>query len=529
MVDIGGGDADVHEAMACAGWSDGLPLVPPTPERVALMMQGTSRPEDEEIGRCPPMYGMVTVRNVAVNAVMAGCEARHLVVVLAAVEAMLADEFNLHGVHATTMGATPVVLVSGPVRHDAGLNSAHGALGSGSRANACIGRAIKLVLQNVGGAKLGGTESTTLGSPSKFTLCIAEAEETLEGLDGWLPYHRASRGHAEVESVVTVVAATSGPAQLVDFLTRDAPTLVSMLGEHLAGAYAPHMPLVNECILVISPEHLTTLSRGGVRSKAELCSALWHSANRASVRKLPSTLVLAGKGSFLFLLLAHALLLLSAALSLVADVLSSLSPGHWQLFHPLHSIIANALGVPKFVSPESFHLIVAGAPAGKFSAYMSGFGVGLPPRPTARLSVASSVLVERPPDGLAARAAAAAAGTATPGASLRSPRSPTAAVAELPSPASTFNLVKPTGLRMVTPHEPLERPETLDGIIGLVDISKAGGKTLLDTLESRLLREFPHLRCKRFTKPTFSRPMPDGLAQHIAESQCTFVVSALAD
>ena len=204
---------DVHELMAAAGWSDGLPLVPPTPLRVDRMLRGTARAADEVLGLCPPMYASVSVRRVAINAVMAGCEPRHLRIVLAAVEAMLAHPFNLHGVHATTMGATPAVLVSGPARGEAGLNSAHSALGgSGSRANASIGRAIKLVLQNVGGARLGGTESTTLGSPCKISLCIAEAEEALTA-HGWQPYHATSRGYNAGDSVVTVLACTSGPAQ----------------------------------------------------------------------------------------------------------------------------------------------------------------------------------------------------------------------------------------------------------------------------------------------------------------------------
>ena len=177
------------------------------------------------------MYVAVTVEKVAANAVMAGCEARHLRVVIAAVEAMLASEFNLHGVHATTMGATPCVIVSGPVRREAGLHSDHSALGSASRANACIGRAVKLVLQNIGGARLGGTESTTLGTPMKVGFCVAENEEllgasTTTGGTGtgseWAPYHVASRGCNAGDSCVTVVALTSGPLQLVDFATRDA-------------------------------------------------------------------------------------------------------------------------------------------------------------------------------------------------------------------------------------------------------------------------------------------------------------------
>lgn len=209
---------DEHEAMFLRGWSDGLPLVPPTESRVRRMLRGTTRSANEALGKCPPMYSEVTVEKVAINAVLAGCEPKQLRVVLAATEAMLAEPFNLHGVSATTMGATPCVLVNGPARLDAGLNAGLGALGSGTRANASVGRALKLILQNVGGAQLGGTESTTLGTPMKFTLCVAECEEELSS--GWEPFH-CSRGFNRGDSAVTVLAVTSGPHQLVDFSTRE--------------------------------------------------------------------------------------------------------------------------------------------------------------------------------------------------------------------------------------------------------------------------------------------------------------------
>jgi hypothetical protein len=142
---------------------------------------------------------------------MAGCEPRQLTTVLAAVECLLDPEFNAHGVSATTMGATPCSIVSGPVRTAAGVNSGMGALGSGHRANGCIGRAVKLVLQNCGGAKLGGTESTTLGTPMKYTMCVAEREEVAPE---WLPYHVEQHGADPADSVVTMLAVMSGPHQV---------------------------------------------------------------------------------------------------------------------------------------------------------------------------------------------------------------------------------------------------------------------------------------------------------------------------
>ena len=125
----------------------------------------------------PPDLVEITVEKVAINAVMAGCRPDYLPVVIAAVEAVCTDEFNIHGVTATTMGAAPVMVVNGPIRHRIGMNMKLGALGAGSRANATIGRAVRLVIRNVGGARPGGVDRSTLSSPLKFTMCFAEWEE----------------------------------------------------------------------------------------------------------------------------------------------------------------------------------------------------------------------------------------------------------------------------------------------------------------------------------------------------------------
>ena len=230
--DSNGPNDDLLERLFSDGLTDGLPCVPPTHPRVARMLEAVAHVKKYSdptnvLGECAPSYNDVTVAHCAAAAVMAGCQPKQFVVVLAAVEAMLSEAFNLHGVSATTMGATPCVIVNGPVRTAAGLNSGIGALGSSSRANASIGRALKLVLQNVGEAKLGGTESTTIGSPNKFTLCLAEFEEHLSDSD-WEPLH-VGRGFTVVDSAVTVVAVTAGPIQLVDFNTTDARKLVELL------------------------------------------------------------------------------------------------------------------------------------------------------------------------------------------------------------------------------------------------------------------------------------------------------------
>ena len=175
-IEIGDGE-DVIEAMYDRDWSDGLPLVPPTEQRVMRMLQGTDRAAQEVLGNCPPNMRELTVEKVAVNAVMAGCKPEYLPVVLAAVEAVMDEQFGLHGVIATTMYVSPVLVVNGPVRQRIGMNAGVNALGQGNRANATIGRAVQLIIRNVGGGKPDGVDRANLGNPGKYTYCFAEDEE----------------------------------------------------------------------------------------------------------------------------------------------------------------------------------------------------------------------------------------------------------------------------------------------------------------------------------------------------------------
>ena len=179
------------------------------------------------------------------------------------------------------MGGTPCLIVNGSDVERLGLNYGCGALGSGSRANATIGRAVKLVLQNVGGARLGGTESTTLGTPMKFSFCVAENEALLQRY-GWRTLAE-TRGAEEGTSTVTAVGVTSGPHQVVDFKTRSATWLVDMLATSMVTSYTYYMPMINEVVVFISPEHIDTLSAGGIYSKEELAKRLWKRCNRLIV------------------------------------------------------------------------------------------------------------------------------------------------------------------------------------------------------------------------------------------------------
>ena len=160
------------------GWTDGLPIVPPTAERVGEFVAASGREASEDLGPVPPRMGRATVEAVAVNAVMAGCRPEYMPVVLAAVEAALAPEFNLNGVQATTHMCSPLILVSGPVVQRLGISAAANCFGHGHRANATIGRALRLVMVNLGGGHPEVGDHSTLGAPSKFTFCIGVDEES---------------------------------------------------------------------------------------------------------------------------------------------------------------------------------------------------------------------------------------------------------------------------------------------------------------------------------------------------------------
>lgn len=179
--------------------SDGLPIVPPTRERVERMLTGTHRDPQEVIGQIPPKWAPATVEKVAVNSVMAGCLPEYLPVVIAAVEGIVEPRFNLYGVQATTGYVGPALLVNGPVRNELGINCDSGVFGPGHRANATIGRAVRLILITVGGGYPGDTDRATFGWPGKYTFCFGENEER----SPWEPYH-VSRGYRPEQSTVTV-------------------------------------------------------------------------------------------------------------------------------------------------------------------------------------------------------------------------------------------------------------------------------------------------------------------------------------
>ena len=262
-----GGDEDEIEAMFDRGWSDGLPLVPPTQERVLRMLAGTSRDPQEVLGDVPPDLSPATVEKIAINAVMAGCKPEYLPVVLAAVEAILDEPFAMHGVLATTMYVGPVVIVNGPVRRQIGMNARGNALGQGNRANATIGRAVQLVVRNIGGGRPQEVDRATLGNPGKLTYCFAEDEEE----NPWTSLAE-DRGIAKGKSAVTVFAGF-GLQGVVDQKSRTPESLARTFAECLNAIHHPKLAPSCDAILVVCPEHARTFHAAGW-SKARLYEEL---------------------------------------------------------------------------------------------------------------------------------------------------------------------------------------------------------------------------------------------------------------
>jgi len=324
---------DPFEFMFEQGLTDGLPVVPPTPERVLRMLGGTRRDPGEVVALVPPNMGQATVEKIAINAVMAGCRPAYLPVVLAAVEAVCTDGFNIHGVLATTHFAGPVLIVNGPIRDRIGMNYRVNALGQGNRANATIGRALQLVVRNVGGGRPGEIDRAALGQPGKYTFCFAEHEAR----SSWEPLH-VERGFRADQSTVTAFAGAA-PTGFVDQLARGAAELATSYGLMLATVSHPKQYGYGEALVIVTPEHVDTFAKDGW-TKAQVREAI----QRATLR--PARELARDE---------------RCAEGLTVDEVERL--GH-------------DTPVPKFRSPEMIKLVVAGGEAGKFAAYVMGWGGG---------------------------------------------------------------------------------------------------------------------------------------------------------
>jgi hypothetical protein len=248
---------DEFEMMFDRGFTDGLPVVPPTEERVLRVLQGTTRAPREVVAVVPPDLVEVTVEKIAVNAVMAGCRPEYLPWVIAAVEAACTDEFNVHGVLATTMPVGPVVICNGPGTVAIGMNAGGNALGQGNRANLTIGRAVQLVIRNVGGGRPGEVDRATHGNPGKISFCFAELEASS-------PFDSlaVSRGFAPSTNTVTVFAG-EGPRCIVDQKARTAEQLANTFAACLRTLHNPKLVLGFDTVLVVGPEHARVFADDG--------------------------------------------------------------------------------------------------------------------------------------------------------------------------------------------------------------------------------------------------------------------------
>ncbi len=257
-------------------WSDGLPIVPPTVERVTQMLTQTRRHPGEVVARVAPGFGAATVERIAVNAVLAGCDPEYLPALIAAVEAAAVPEFNLQGIQATTNPVAVWVIVNGPAAQRLGVNGTFNCLGQGAWANATIGRALRLVLQNCGGALPGEMDRATQGQPGKYSFCCAENE----GANPWEPLH-VERGFDRAASTVTVVGAEG--TMNMNTHTKDAGELLRAIAETMQHPPSNEYTHGGEPWLILSPEHAEILKAAGL-TKTEVKRRLWEGSKMPARR-----------------------------------------------------------------------------------------------------------------------------------------------------------------------------------------------------------------------------------------------------
>ena len=255
MLDFANEDS-AYEAFV-ARYSDGLPVVLPTPERVRAMLTGTRENPDDVLGHVYPSGNLATVRDVAVNAVMAGAEPRQLRTILATLEALLDERFNLNGLQSTTHCATPLVIVSGPHAAEASLAAGNNVLGNGHRGNLSVGRAVRLVMTNVGGGRPGETDMSVQGTPAKISFCVAERLDA-----GCWPSLAERQGGEPGETSVTVMAA-DGPVTVTDHRSATPERLLRNVADTLRHMGAINAAKPGPAALLLAPQHARVVARAG--------------------------------------------------------------------------------------------------------------------------------------------------------------------------------------------------------------------------------------------------------------------------
>jgi hypothetical protein len=247
------------------GWTDGLPIIPPTEERVEQMLAAAKSKPQEIIGVVPPRWAPATIEKIAVNAVMAGCLPQYMPLLIAAVEALTDPKLNLYALQATTGGPAIMLIVNGRIRKQLDINGGSNVLGEGWRANATIGRCIRLIQRNIGGSYPGTTCKATLGWPGKYSLCIAENEEA----SPWEPLH-VDRGFDANQSTITAISA-DGSVRTSDLDSTKAKGVLTNFAHRMEGPSGP------EAIMVICPEHARIIAGDGF-SKNDVKQFIWERA-----------------------------------------------------------------------------------------------------------------------------------------------------------------------------------------------------------------------------------------------------------
>jgi hypothetical protein len=253
------------------GWTDGLPIVPPTEARVREFLTQTTRDPREIVGVLPPRQGEATVEKIAANAVMAGCRPAYLPVVLAAIEALADPLFNLDSVQATTHPVAPLLVINGPIARTLGLQAGYNAFGQGFRANVTIGRAVRLVLMNIGGGLPGAGDRATQGSPAKIAYCVAENEAE----SPWEPLH-VEAGLPADSSTVTVFGA-EGPHNIQDHFSNTALGVLRTVAGAMGQAGSNNLLGRGGPLLSLGPEHAATIAKEGF-SKQQVKAFLFEHA-----------------------------------------------------------------------------------------------------------------------------------------------------------------------------------------------------------------------------------------------------------
>jgi hypothetical protein len=327
-------EADAIEDLYARGVTDGLPVVPPTPARVRRAVEACGRDGAELVALVPPNYGKATVEKIAINAVMAGCRPEYLPTVIAAVDAVCDEAFDLHGVSATTNAPAPLLILNGPVRAALGVNCGAGVFGPGWRANATIGRAVRLVCVNVGGAVPGVVSMSTFAHPGKYTFCIGESEEA----SPWESL-AVEHGFAPGDSTVAALAADA-PLGVYEHTGRSARDILATVAASMTVISHHKMTHWGDTVLVIGPEHAAAIGADGW-SKDDVRAFLYERLQKP-----------------------------------VRDLVPGRDGGEGLPEHVLRKFAdpeREATLIPKFRDPDNIKIVVAGGAAGRFSAIVPGW------------------------------------------------------------------------------------------------------------------------------------------------------------